>query len=500
MKVPSLVFCMCLFATAGSAAEQTVPVLTEGNKNAPFVDTSLYLLTLKCTLPNFDPKARVFSPFGDKNEVLVFALTISNSPVGANQAPPASSVLAAIPVAAETVSQSAPVTFTNDNCGQSFLVTGRTPLYLTILYTDQTSYTPSPGVQFLDALAGTILPLAVFFPTGAANLIKQDAAIPTAMSGPFATLLTTKNYQINYTRTTKPLQQGYYLIQTPNGKAGSVAISIDRLSSIQSALTKQPIRDAFETSLQTFAGQVSTGIGNNPTICFTLGRLLEFNQNLSHADAVHALAQIVVWSTISSVQASNCLGTSYGPEVRDDPWFKQNSNLHLGNFPDIQNAVPFSLRVYTQIVNAMNGYAAAKKTGATPQNTADLDKWFLSQVDVTDTTQTIGPNAKMSIEQLLDKLLAAKPQYVAYGCAEKDATFPDDSGVLDTGYLLAIGQAASPDDLLLLRTWWKYDQGSSNQAHINEVNVGSDAAIQQALKDYGNECAFHVKVNVPPGH
>jgi hypothetical protein len=140
------------------------------------------------------------------------------------------------------------------------------------------------------------------------------------MYGPFTQLLTTQNYNPSYTRSTSPLQEGYYNLRTPGGKAGSVEISIERLTSIQSVLkNNQPLRNAFEQSLQTLATQVSAQIGNNPTVCFTLGRTLEFNQNLSHADTVRALAQVVVGSGISSVQASNCLGTAYGPEVANDP-------------------------------------------------------------------------------------------------------------------------------------------------------------------------------------
>jgi hypothetical protein len=45
--------------------------------------------------------------------------------------------------------------------------------------------------------------------------------------------------------------------------------------------------------------------------------------------------------------------------------------------------------------------------------------------------------------------------------------------------------------------WWKYDGANTNQAHIYEINIGSDAAIQQALKDYNSQCAYHVKVNAP---
>src|SRR5262249_28082659 len=113
LNIAPLAFGMCLLAGVAAAAQLDVPSLTPNKSNVPFVDNGLYLLTVKCTLPKFDPNARVYDPFGFKNEVLVFTLTISNSPVGANQAPPASSVLAAIPVAAETISNTAPVTFTN---------------------------------------------------------------------------------------------------------------------------------------------------------------------------------------------------------------------------------------------------------------------------------------------------------------------------------------------------------------------------------------------------
>jgi hypothetical protein len=133
-------------------------------------------------------------------------------------------------------------------------------------------------------------------------------------------------------------------------------------------------------------------------------------------------------------------------------------------------------------------------------NADDLDKSFLPNLTITDTTGVVGAG-KMSIEQLLDKLKAAKPQYSGYGCYQKDNTYTNDNGAQDTGYILAIGKDGSPDDLLILRMWWKYDSAATNQAHIYEMNIGSDLAIQSALQAWGNECAFHVKVkSAAPAH
>jgi hypothetical protein len=53
--------------------------------------------------------------------------------IGANQAPPAASILTAVPVVAATISHSNPVVFKNGGCNQSLIVTGRIPLYLTAL-------------------------------------------------------------------------------------------------------------------------------------------------------------------------------------------------------------------------------------------------------------------------------------------------------------------------------------------------------------------------------
>jgi hypothetical protein len=395
--------------------------------------------------------------------------------VGANEVPPTASVLAAVPVVVDTLSKVAPVTNTNDTCDQSFLITGRTPLYLTALYTDQVNTAPSQLVKFVTALAGTIAPLAAFFPTGAANLIKQDAGVAKAMAQPYSDLVGAISWQSSQT-TTETLEQGRYLIRTP---VGSVAISVDKLASLQSAIKIPEIAQALDSSWQTLGQQLATQLTANPTACFAIGRTLETNQNLSHADAVQALAHIVNYDpSITSAQATACLGSYFGPEVAADPYFKKNSRLHLGpNFADIQNVIPYQPLVFAEIANAMTEYAAGRNTKAV------LDEWFEPQIRMTDTAAGIfSEPMNMSIEQILDKLKGAQPQFVSYGCSESDNTA--DAGVPDTGYMLAIGKSTKPDDVVVLRTWWRF-QPNSNETRIYQTFLGADnTAIQKALTDY----------------
>ena len=496
---------VALVTSFGSASAQSPITISEGIaarngkpavKNVPFEDSALYLVSVECTPYRLDSKNRnnYYYPtniFVNTTRQLAFTITLSNAPIGTNEVPPTTSVLAALPVVADTLSKVAPVTTKNDTCSQSFLLTGRTPLYLTALYTDQINTAPSELVNAVEAFASLIAPLAAFFTAGPAKLLTQDTTIANSMTQPYAKLVGTLSYQSSQT-STKELQQGYYLVKTP---AGSVAISVDKLASLQSAIEIHSVARALDTSWHNLGQTVQTSIANNPIVCFQIGKTLESNQNLIHSDTVHALARIVNYSEINSAQATNCLGTYFGPEVANDPYLsKVNAGLHLGpGFPDIQNAVSFSQMqlTFSQIANAMSGYAAGKNTNFV------LDNWFESQVSVIDTApQIFSSPTSLSIEQILDKMKGAVPQYVSYGCPEKDNA-SDASGVQDTGYLLAIGKNGKPEDLLILRTWWRY-QGNGNQPHIYQMYVGYDAAIQQALTDYKNVCGYHITVNVPP--
>lgn len=391
---------------------------------------------------------------------------------------------------ADTLSNVAPVTTKNGTCNQSFLITGRTPLYLTALYTDQINTAPSQLVKFVEALASTIVPLAVLFPTGPANLLKQDAGVANSMAQPYADLVGAISWQASQTDT-EPLEQGSYLVKTP---VGTVSISIEKLESLQSALKITEIADALESAWLTLGQGLATQLGTNPTACFATGRLLETNQNFSHPDAVDPLAHIINYDpSISSAQATACLGSYFGPEVANDPYFKKNSKLHLGpGYLDIQNYVPYQPMVFSEIASAMTGYATDKNANAI----AALDAWFEPQVSVTDTGPRIfAASTTMSIEKILDNLKGAQPQFVSFGCAETDST-PDSSGTLDSGLILAIGKDGKPKDMLVVRSWWRY-QGNSNQSRIYQIVVGANAAIQKELTDNKNNCGYHIKVNVP---
>jgi hypothetical protein len=206
--------------------------------------------------------------------------------------------------------------FKNGGCNQSLLITGRTPLYLTALWTDQHSSKPSELVKAITALAGLAAPLAGFVAPGVAGALKLDTGAAQSMAQPYSQLLGSIDSSSSETITTSALKQGYYQVTSPGG---GVSISIDRISSIQSAFKVREIRNAFDSSLQALGAQVQ----KDPTTCIAIGRGLELYQNLSHADAVYALARIVVASAIPEDKAATCLGSVYGPEVAADSYWKK---------------------------------------------------------------------------------------------------------------------------------------------------------------------------------
>jgi hypothetical protein len=325
--------------------------------------------------------------------------------------------------------------------------------------------------------------LAGFFTGGVANLLKGDTAVVSSMATPYEKLVGTLSYSSSQTDT-EPLEQGFFHVKTP---VGAVAVSIDKVASLQSALRIPEIAGALDTSWQTLGTQIQTKISNDPFVCFEVGKTLELNQNLSHADAVDALAKIVNYSSINSNQATNCLGTYFGPEVARD-LKTLNPDLHLGpGYPNIQNLVLFpQVQLdFAKLVKTVNEYTAG--TGSQ----AVLNTWFETPVSITDTAPGIFPQTtSLSIEEILNRMKGASAHYVYYGCQEKDASVIDN--VPATGFFLAIGADKKPDDVLIMRTWWRYE--GENQPRIYQMYLGYDAAINQALSDYKNVCAYHVTV------
>jgi hypothetical protein len=499
MKIAIGLLCFGAITLAGSALAQPTDLTISTKSLKDIADDGLYRVALKCNLPTFSNQVAPPSVFGDKVRQIAFAITLSTSPVAANQAPPTASVIAAIPVSGATISKSNPVKFTNKSCDQTFLVTGRTALYLTGLFTEVETFQPSELVNVLTALAGTIAPLAVLFPAGPQAILKTDASIPGQTASSYAGLWSAFNKSQSQTYASADLKEGYYLIQTPHGDGGSVSISIDRLASMQSALSNRLIRIAYEATFVPFGNAITSGVSSNPTVCNTMGKILELNQNYAHADAVDALAHAVVLSGINSAQASTCLSKVYAHEVAQNKWLIANSTLRITDGVDANNIVAYPPTVFGAISAAMNNYAAGQ-TGQT--SNAILDKYFTPLVSVNDTTtQIFTAPANLSIEQVIDKLKGAKQNFIYFGCQEKDATgATDNNGVPDTGYILAIGKSKNPQDTLLLRTWMQYTDPKSTVPQIYELTIGSDSAIQTALKDYNNQCAFQITVNTPPAH
>jgi hypothetical protein len=143
---------------------------------------------------------------------------------------------------------------------------------------------------------------------------------------------------------------------------------------------------------------------------------------------------------------------------------------------------------FAQLVSAMNQYTAGTGTPSL------LNTWFEPQVSITDTAPGIFPQStSLGIEEILNRMKASPARYVYYGCPEKDTSAINN--VQDTGFFLAIGADKKLEDVLIIRTWWRYEGDS--QPRIYQMYVGSDAAINQALTDYKSVCAYHVTVKSP---
>jgi hypothetical protein len=443
MKLALCAVAVALLAMNGSSASaQTNLTISKGIsakknrpaiKNIPFSTGGLYLVKLECQPYKLAVNSNnnyyyPSNPFFDETRQLAFTITLSNARIGINEVPPPNSILAAVPVVADTLSKVAPVTTKNGTCNQALLVTGRTTLYLTALYTDQISRKPSELVNAVVAFANLVAPLAGFFTGGVANLLKADTTVANSMATPYANLVGALNFSGSQTGT-EALQEGYFGVNSP---VGYVSISVDKLPSLQSALQISEVASALDSAWHDLGTQIQSKIGTDSSVCFEVGKALELNQNLIHSDAVYALARIVNYSSITSNQATSCLGTYFGPEVAQE-LKTLNPGLHLGpNYPDLQNMVSFpQVQLdFARIASAMSAYAAGKNTKSV------LDGVFEPQVSITDTApQIFDGTVTQTIQQILDKMKASAPQYVFYGCQEKDGTVVD--GVQDTGFFRA---------------------------------------------------------------
>jgi hypothetical protein len=501
MKAISLAFGFALLLLTGTLAQAAQPRLISIHplqEPKSIAGDGLYLVTVICRVQP-SPEQRV-NLFEKKVRESSLTVTLANARAGANQAPAANAVLAAIPVFAATISTIPPPSmFKNDGCNQSLLITGRTPLYVTGVWTDQQGFAPTPLTAAITSLAGLISPLGVLFPTGPANLIKADTGIANSMSGPFSQLVSATNWSATQTETTAELKETTYAVSakyftasswTGDGTtspAATVSISIKRITSIKSALVIQAINAAFENALQTFAAQVQ----KDPTTCIAIGRALELNQNLSHPDAVYALARIVVYSAIPSNKVTTCLGKTYGPEVIQDGFWKQNSHMTLTpeSFPEEINlgtGVPFSPPIFDQITKVMTDYVAGK------HNDVEINKWFGPKIDIwSDTTGLTDGTSDHSMEEILDKLKGAN--YLYYGCAKPDNA-ADPRNVQDVGYILAIDKSLKPEKMLIMRVWWKLDEKSTNaQPLFYQISLGSEAdLVKTTLTADNNQCGLQV--------
>jgi hypothetical protein len=480
MKI-SYFACALFVLTAVGTSDGAAGDLKISTKNLkPVAEGGLYLVTLKCTANKLPEQYTTI--FEAPVRQLAFTITLSTSRVGANLTPAASSVIVAVPVIAATISHSNPVSFVNGGCNQALLITGRNPLYLTAMWTDAHSITPSPFVTVVTSLAGLASPLSVLFPTGAANLLKQDTGIPSPMSQAYSQLLGSLSTSDTETITTEAMQQGYYLIQTPGG---SISISIGQISSIQSAFGVPEIRDAFDGSFQALGPQVR----QDRTSCIAIGRTLENYQNLSHADAVYALARIVVASAIPGPDVVTCLGTAYGPEVAQDSYWKQKSGITLSPsvWIDTENPLAYSPTRFEEIVSALNNYQGR----ATDKTT--LGEYFSDNIKITDLTQIVSPPASTTADKIIDKLNGA--QYVFFGCQQKDSA-QDDDNKPDVGFILAVPKSLKQSDIILMRVWWALDRPGNSHPRINEMfisNTESDL-VSTALTAFNNQCG---KANIP---
>lgn len=259
MKLTVCASSLALLISVGSAFAQANLTIDKGIqaqsgraavKNIAFVNDGLYLVTLKCNPYKLDPNSNSNfwrAAFIDETRQLTFTVTLSNARISTNELPPTSSIIAAVPVVADTLSKVAPVSTKNGSCNQSFLVTGRTPIYLTAVYNDQITTKPSELITAIQAFAGLVAPLAGFFTGGVANLLKGDTAVVSSMATPYEKLVGTLSYSSSQTDT-EPLEQGFFHVKTP---VGAVAVSIDKVASLQSALRIPEIAGALDTSWQT---------------------------------------------------------------------------------------------------------------------------------------------------------------------------------------------------------------------------------------------------------
>jgi hypothetical protein len=416
---------------------------------------------------------------------VAFTVTLSSSPVGANQTPPATSVLAAVPVVGATISHDKPKKFTNRACdgkhpNQFLLFPGRTPLYLTAFWTDQHSHQPSKLVAALEAIASFLSPLSVLFPTGIGNLLKEDTSIAQSMSDPYSKFLSTLDTSYTETETSSGLRQGYYLVKTPGG---FVEISVDRIPSLRSKFNIPQIRNAFDSSLEDLGEQVR----KDPKSCIAIGRKLELYKNLSHADAVYALARSVVASAIPAPDVVTCLGTVYGPEVVKESYWKEKSGIILSadTWRDTQNPEKFLKNRFNEIAVAMNDYAAGIGDKAV------LSEYFQPEIKVKDLTNTTTPLKSvqsLAVDQLLDKLKGSPKQYIYFGCHEPDASEDDDNRPA-VGFLLAIAKSLKKSESLVLRTWWKLDRPNNTRPRIYQMFISVEPdVVAKVLSDYKDQC------------
>ncbi len=515
---------VCSLGSSGAAPRQQIvfhtpstdvgpPVISVYTKNLkPISDDGLYRVQLKCNVPKYS-RSTHYPVFYNEVRQITFSIWLSNAPTGLATTPAASSVIAGIPVTAATLSNN-PSTFqylSNQNCDQTFLVSGRTPLYITAVYSDSKTYSPSLLVNLIGALSGQILPLAALFPAGPASVLKTDAGIAPAMATSYSNGLTAYNNAVGWTVQTSDLQAGYYLFSTPHGDGGSVDISIDELASLQSALSNRQVRAAYQGTFLPLSQQITPqALNNSPTLCLTMGKILELTQNYQHLDAVDTLAHVVVLSGLNSNQALTCL-SKYFYQVADNQWLinqvrSGQSSLRLSDdmFIDETNPVVYPPTEFGAIVTALNHYAAnPADAGAT--NT--FASYFAPTVDLVDTTAEVytSPTSD-SIQNILTKFKAASQQFVYFGCPGQDNVPDADNPTLsDVGYILAIGQSKKLQDVVLMRMWLRYPSATSRVPQVYKIVVGSDSTIETALKNYSNLC-FTTTVDVPaqpgqqPGH
>jgi hypothetical protein len=239
--------------------------------------------------------------------------------------------------------------------------------------------------------------------------------------------------------------------------------------------------NAFDASLQPLGDKVAS----TPTSCISIGRAYEHYQNLTHSDAVYALARIVVQSGLQSDKAATCLGAVYGPDVAQDAYWKKNSGIVFPSGDGAwqpQNKLTYSQLRFDEITEVMTDYANGKG------DKIAFDEFFSPQLNVTDLTHIVGNSQNLTADQLVDKLKSAK-QYLYYGCPEADATV-DDNGSPAVANLLAVDQSLGQDKILLIRTWWKLDRKDNARPRINALFLSTDSnTIAASLKDWTNVCS-----------